>query len=123
MISATLLIGGFYPLTQIYQHEADAKDGVVTISSLLGVRGTFWFCAIVNGMALSTLAIFFLNSLEIKEFSVLSTCLLPVLVYFIIWAVQVWRNPSRADFRHTMNMNIIASCCTSIGFILAFLMN
>jgi 1,4-dihydroxy-2-naphthoate octaprenyltransferase len=123
MISATLLIGGFYPLTQIYQHEADAKDGVRTISSVLGIRGTFGFCAIIYSIAFSTLAIFLLNSLEIKEFALLSTCMLPVLVYFIIWAVQVWRNPSLADFRHTMNMNMIASCCISIGFILAFLMN
>jgi 1,4-dihydroxy-2-naphthoate octaprenyltransferase len=123
MISATLLIGGFYPLTQIYQHKADAKDGVRTISALLGIRGTFIFCAIMNGIAFAVLAIFFLYSLEIKEFELLTTCMLPVLVYFTVWAVQVWRNPSRADFRHTMQMNTIASCCTSIGFILVFLMN
>jgi 1,4-dihydroxy-2-naphthoate octaprenyltransferase len=123
MISATLLIGGFYPLTQIYQHESDAHDGVRTISAVLGIRGTFWFCAVMNVFAMSVLAIFFLSSLEIKEFALLSTCLLPILVYFIVWAVQVWRNPSRADFRHTMRMNTIASCCTSIGFILVFLMN
>jgi 1,4-dihydroxy-2-naphthoate polyprenyltransferase len=123
MISSPLLIGGFYPLTQIYQHEADANDGVRTISAVLGIRGTFWFCAVMNVLAISALAIFFLSSLEIKEFALLSTCLLPILVYFIVWAVQVWRSPSRADFRHTMRMNTIASCCTSIGFILVFLMN
>jgi 1,4-dihydroxy-2-naphthoate octaprenyltransferase len=123
MISATLLIGGFYPLTQIYQHESDAKDGVRTISALLGIRGTFWFCSIMNVIALSVLAIYFLTSLEIKEFVLLSTCMLPVLVYFIMWAVQVWRDPFRADHRHTMKMNTIASWCTSIGFILVFLMN
>ena len=123
MISATLLIGGFYPLTQVYQYESDAKDGVRTISAVLGIRGTFRFCAIMNAIALSVLAVFFLSSLEIKEFALLSTCMLPVLVYFMVWAVQVWRNPTRADFRHTMRMNTIASCCTSIGFILVFLMN
>ena len=123
MISATLLIGGFYPLTQIYQHKADANDGVKTISALLGIRGTFRFCAIMNGVALAVLSVFFFSSLEIKEFAVLSTCMLPVLVYFIVWAVQVWRNPLQADFRHTMKMNTIASCCTSIGFIIVFLMN
>jgi len=32
MIAASLLIGGFYPLTQIYQHQADKADGVTTIS-------------------------------------------------------------------------------------------
>jgi 1,4-dihydroxy-2-naphthoate polyprenyltransferase len=123
MISATLLIGGFYPLTQIYQHEADAKDGIRTISSLLGLRGTFVFCALMNGIAFTVLAYFLLSSLELKEFEFLTTCMLPVLVYFTVWAVQVWRNPARADFRHTMQMNTIASCCTSIGFILVFLMN
>jgi 1,4-dihydroxy-2-naphthoate polyprenyltransferase len=123
MISATLLIGAFYPLTQIYQHDEDAKDGVKTISFLLGIRGTFIFCAFMNVFAFVILAYFLLSSLEIKEFELLTTCMLPVLVYFIVWAVQVWRNPLRADFQHTMQMNIIASCCTSIGFILVFLMN
>jgi 1,4-dihydroxy-2-naphthoate polyprenyltransferase len=123
MISASLLIGGFYPLTQIYQHAADAKDGVRTISALLGIRGTFVFCGIVYGIAFMVLAYYFLSSLEIKEFLILSTCLAPILVYFIVWAVQVWKNPYLADFRHTMKMNIIASCLTCVGFIIVFLMH
>jgi 1,4-dihydroxy-2-naphthoate polyprenyltransferase len=122
MVAASLLIGGFYPLTQIYQHAADARDGVKTISAKLGFRGTFIFCGLIYLAAFMVLAYFFLSSLEIKEFSILSTCMLPVLVYFIVWAVQVWRNPTNADFRHTMRMNIIASCCTSLGFILVCLM-
>ena len=122
MISASLLIGGFYPLTQIYQHEADARDGIRTISGELGLRGTFIFCGIIYGIAFITLAFFFLISLEIKEFLVFTTSMLPVLVYFIIWAAQVWQNPSRADFRHTMRMNSVASLCSSVGFILVFLM-
>jgi len=120
MISASLLIGGFYPLTQIYQHEADARDGVKTISALLGIRGTFKFCGIMYGIAYLVLGYFLLISLEIKEFLVLTTCMLPILVYFTVWATQVWRNPARADFRHTMRMNLIASGFTSLGFILVF---
>ena len=123
MVAASLLIGGFYPLTQVYQHQADANDGVRTISALLGIRGTFWFCSIMNGIAFCVLAFFFALSLEIKEFVLLTTCMLPILVYFIVWAIQVWRNPARADFTHTMRMNTIASCCSTIGFILVFLMN
>ncbi len=123
MISATLLIGGFYPLTQIYQHEADARDGVRTISALLGLRGTFIFCGIMYGIAFMVLAYFFLSTfLGVKEFLVFTTTMLPVLVYFIVWATQVWKNPFRADFRHTMRMNGIASLCSSVGFILVFLM-
>jgi 1,4-dihydroxy-2-naphthoate octaprenyltransferase len=122
MISASLLIGGFYPLTQIYQHEADARDGVRSLSAMLGIRGTFIFCGILYGIAFGVLAYFLLSNYEIKEFLLLTTCMLPILVYFIVWAVQVWRDISRADFKHTMRMNIVASCFTSIGFILVFLM-
>jgi 1,4-dihydroxy-2-naphthoate polyprenyltransferase len=121
MVSSSLLIGGFYPLTQIYQHQSDARDGVRSLSALLGIRGTFIFCGILYAIAFVFLAYFFMESLEIKEFQVLSTCMLPVLVYFVVWAVQVWRNPLAADFKHTMRMNIIASSCTSLGFILVFL--
>jgi 1,4-dihydroxy-2-naphthoate octaprenyltransferase len=123
MISASLLIGGFYPLTQVYQHAADAKDGVKTISALLGIRGTFIFCGIVYLIAFAVLAFFFLISLEIKEFLVLSTCMLPILVYFIVWVLKVWRNPLMADFKHTMSMNMIASGCSSLGFIVVLMMN
>lgn len=122
MISASLLIGGFYPLTQIYQHAADAKDGVRTLSAMLGIRGTFIFCGILYIIAFSVLAFFFILSLEIKEFLILTTCMLPVLVYFMIWAIKVWKSPLQADFRHTMRMNTIASVCSSIGFIFVWLM-
>ncbi|MCH5683884.1 UbiA family prenyltransferase [Niabella sp. W65] len=49
----SLLIGGTYPLTQVYQHQQDRADGVTTLSYKLGVRGTFvflWysaFCSII----------------------------------------------------------------------------
>jgi 1,4-dihydroxy-2-naphthoate octaprenyltransferase len=123
MIAASLLIGGFYPLTQIYQHAADAKDGVRTLSSVLGYKGTFIFAGIVYSIAFAVLALFFRLSLEIKEFLFFATCMVPVIVYFIIWAVKVWRDPAQADYVHTMRMNGIASCCTNLGFIVVFLMH
>src|SRR5450631_1540383 len=122
MISASLLIGGFYPLTQIYQHESDAKDGVTTISAMLGIRGTFIFCGFLYGIAFVFLGYFFLESLELKEFIVLSTCMVPILVYFTVWAIKTWKNPLKAGFLHTMRMNTIASVFTSLGFILVLIM-
>jgi 1,4-dihydroxy-2-naphthoate octaprenyltransferase len=35
-VISSLLIGGFYPLTQIYQHKEDLKDGVK--QSMLYIR-------------------------------------------------------------------------------------
>ena len=123
MLTASLLIGGFYPLSQIYQHDADARDGVRTLSAVLGYRGTFIFCGIVYSIAFAALALYFGLSLEIKEFLIFATCMVPVIVYFIIWAVKVWRDPAEASYVHTMRMNGIASCCTNLGFIVVFLMH
>ena len=122
IISVSLLIGGSYPLTQIYQHDADAKDGVKTISAQFGIRGTFIFSGIMYILAFTGMAILFITSLEIKEFLVLSTCMLPILVYYMVWVRQAWGNPANADYIHTMRMNLIASVCTSLGFILVFMM-
>jgi 1,4-dihydroxy-2-naphthoate octaprenyltransferase len=117
-IASSLLIGGFYPLTQIYQHQADLKDGVKTISYLLGYRGTFIFTGIVYSFAMFCLFIFFSNEGTVNQFLMLTTMLLPVLVYFIKWAIEVWHNNFAADYNHTMKLNVIASICTSAAFII-----
>jgi 1,4-dihydroxy-2-naphthoate polyprenyltransferase len=122
LLSASLLVGGFYPLTQIYQHEADRKDGVRTLSAVLGYKGTFLFTGIVYFLALVTLAYDFLISLEEKEFLVLATCMLPIFVYYFVWAVKVWKNPDAASFSNTMKMNLVASACSNLGFILVWWM-
>ncbi|MBS1948330.1 MAG: UbiA prenyltransferase family protein [Bacteroidetes bacterium] len=123
MVASSLLIGGFYPLTQIYQHEADLKDGVKTISYLLGYKGTFVFTAIIYFLAMMVLAHYFFMSLESKEFFVLVTCMLPVLVYFFIWAAKAWKDKAQANFENTMRMNMIAAVCMNIGFIVVLIMN
>jgi 1,4-dihydroxy-2-naphthoate octaprenyltransferase len=118
MAACSLLLGGFYPLTQIYQHEADRQDGVRTISMVLGLRGSFIFAGVLYGLAFLVLFHYlYLSYLELKEFYILATCELPVIVYFFIWAIRVWRDPSKANFRGTMRMNLLASVCTNAGFI------
>jgi 1,4-dihydroxy-2-naphthoate polyprenyltransferase len=122
MLASTLLIGGFYPLTQLYQHEADRKDGVKTISLLLGYKGSFIFSGLIYALAFLTLTYYLISSLEIKEFYVLATCLMPVCVYFFIWAVKVWKDPAQANFANTMRMNLVGSICANAGFIAVLLM-
>jgi 1,4-dihydroxy-2-naphthoate octaprenyltransferase len=122
MLAASLLLGGFYPLTQIYQHEADRQDGVRTLSMVLGYRGSFVFTGLIYGVAFGVLGYYFLLTLQIKEFYVLATCMLPVVVYFWIWAIKVWRDPAAANFVNTMRMNLLASICTNAGFIAVLVM-
>lgn len=116
-ITACLLIGGFYPITQIYQHDADRDDNVLTISMLLGKQGTFIFCGILYLIAFSLLFIYFNQQQQLFLFGILQIFFLPVAVYFLIWALKVWSNPQKADYEHTMKMNGIASTCTSLAFI------
>ncbi len=50
-ILTTVMLLGNYPMTQIYQHEEDAKHGDKTMSMLLGIRGTFIFVQVVFALA------------------------------------------------------------------------
>ncbi len=117
IIAAILLIGGFYPITQIYQHEQDKADGVTTISMLLGKRGTFVFCGLLYAFAFSLLAFHFLSIQQIELFFILQVFFIPVILFFLFWAIQVWKDERNADFKRTMRMNWIASIASNGGFI------
>jgi 1,4-dihydroxy-2-naphthoate polyprenyltransferase len=123
MLASSLLIGGFYPLTQIYQHEADRKDGVQSISSKLGYKGTFIFTAVVYAMAVMALSYHFLARLEWNKLMMVLACMTPILGYFFFWANKVWKNQKAANFTYTMRMTIIGSCCTNLAFIILLIWN
>lgn len=123
MIAACFLIGGFYPITQVYQHAADAKDGVRTLSMLLGKKGTFIFCALMYLVAFSVLFFYYSRLDQLVLFGVLQIFFLPVLVYFLWWMSKVWKNEALADFKHTMQMNWLASAFTNLGFITILILN
>jgi 1,4-dihydroxy-2-naphthoate octaprenyltransferase len=116
-VICALLIGGFYPLTQIYQHQQDLKDGVKTISYKLGYTGTFIFCGIVYGLAWAFMAQYFIYKAEMIKFWVLCIFFIPVIVYFIQWFQKVRKNELAASFKNTMRMNWLAAFCTNAAFI------
>lgn len=122
MLAASLLIGGFYPLTQIYQHDADKADGVTTISYVLGYKGTFIFTAIVYLLSAIVLVYWFLFSFQTAALIVLQLFFIPTLVYFFYWARLVWKDTATANFTHTMRMNLTASVCTNLAFITILIM-
>ena len=117
LVASSFLIGGFYPITQVYQHKEDAKDGVKTISMLLGKRGTFIFCAIMYAVAFSLLFVYYNLQRQLGSFFVLQVFFVPVIVYFMWWLLKVWKDGSFADFKHTMRMNWLAGTCTNLAFI------
>jgi 1,4-dihydroxy-2-naphthoate octaprenyltransferase len=117
LIASSFLIGSFYPLTQIYQHEQDKQDAVKTLSMLLGYTGTFVFSGLWFFIAMAVMAIFFFLKLEQTIFFVIAGCTTPTLIYFFWWMLQVKKDKTKANFENTMRMNIIASVCTNLAFI------
>jgi 1,4-dihydroxy-2-naphthoate octaprenyltransferase len=123
IVAAGLLIGGFYPITQIYQHEQDKNDGVTTISILLGKRGTFLFCAILYLLAFACLFIHYQATEQLHNFWLVQLFFIPVVLYFTSWLLQVWKMPEKADFKNTMRMIWLASTCTNLSFITLLILN
>jgi 1,4-dihydroxy-2-naphthoate octaprenyltransferase len=118
MTACALLIGGFYPLTQIYQHKQDLDDGIPTLSYKLGYTGTFIFCAIVYAIAWVFMAQFFIRYEERNKLWLLSIFFIPIIVYFTRWFLQVRKNSKAANFKNTMRMNWLAATCTNMAFII-----
>ena len=121
IVAASLLIGGFYPLTQIYQHRQDKADGVTTLSMLLGYKGTFIFTAIIYIFSVAMLAYLLITTGQQKSFFIIQLFFLPVLIYFFWWFSKVLANNSGANFVNTMRMNVLASTCSNTAFIVLFL--
>lgn len=121
MAIASLLIGSFYPLTQIYQHRQDKKDGVTTLSYVLGYRGTFLFSGIVFAAAMTGLWLLLSSQHNMDGFWITQIFLLPVTVYFLWWFSKVYRDSNEASFTNTMRMNLIASVCSNAAFIFLFI--
>lgn len=110
-IISTLMLWAVYPMSQIYQHEEDAKRGDTTMSILLGIKGTFIFTAIIFSIAFAGFFYFF--SLDI--FIILSIFNLPTLVFFGWWFLKTLKNGKQASFKNTMWLNLLASVCLN-GF-------
>lgn len=120
---SSLLFGGFYPLTQVYQHQQDLEDGVVTISCKLGIDGTFAFSGIMYALAEGALLLFFKSREQLIQFWFLQIFFVPVIVYFIYWWRQVMKDQANASFHYSLRMNLVAAISTNMAFILLCLVN
>jgi len=123
MCVASLFMGSIYPLTQIYQHEADKKDGVISISYKLGYIGTFVFSAILFSIA--TIFLFYYFNLKHQQMAVVLFLLLmmPVVTRLMIWFNKVRKDTANANFENTMAMNLLTSSCMNLYFLLLILNN
>lgn len=123
MLIASLFIGSVYPLTQIYQHDADKKDGVTTISYKLGYLGTFFFSAVMFTGATALMMYYFDMKHQRIAFVLFLVLMLPVVLRLLVWFNKVRSSTSNANFENTMSMNLLASSCMNLYFLLLILNN
>lgn len=116
-ILSSLLLLGSYPMTQVYQHEEDAKRGDLTISRLLGIRGTFHFTALMFSIAMAGFGYYFYRFESVTNAYWFFAFMGPVLVYFFWWYLAVRCDESNADFSSTMRLNFLSSLLLNFFFL------
>lgn len=120
-ILASLMLMANYPMTQIYQHEEDLSRGDITLSIMLGIKGTFYFAALAFGIALTGFIVYFNNFNNDRYTGKFLLAIFPVLAYFIYWFLLVRKDIQLADYSHTMRLNFISATCLNIFFLYLFL--
>lgn len=121
-LAASCLIGAIYPLSQIYQHKQDLEDGVHTLSASLGKRGSFLFSAFLFMLG-TTLILQHLNFKHLDlEYYFFILCLLPSMLFFTYWFLQVVKDEKKATYKNSMRMNVIAALGMNVFFIGALLL-
>ena len=114
---SSALLWGSYPMTQIYQHDEDAKRGDKTLSYRLGILGTFLFTGVVFSICCGLYFWYFLTYFTMTTGWVFLGSLAPVLIYFIAWFSQIVKDEETANYTGTMRLNAISAICLN-GFFL-----
>lgn len=114
---ASLMLWANYPMTQVYQHEEDARHGDRTLSLLLGIRGTFYFAAVFFALTSIGFVLYFLKFYQLRQAWAFLLALGPVVIYFGSWFWKVRIDAANADYRHTMRLNFISATCLIVFFV------
>jgi 1,4-dihydroxy-2-naphthoate octaprenyltransferase len=118
MVVSSLFIGSIYPLTQIYQHQADKNDGVISISYKLGYTGTFLFSGFLFSVAVLLLFYYFSLKQQTTALVIFLGMMIPVVYRLSIWFAKVRKDNVNADFDNAMAMNTLTSSTMNLYFLL-----
>ncbi|NME68445.1 UbiA family prenyltransferase [Flammeovirga aprica] len=121
-IATSFMIGGAYPMSQIYQHKQDAESGDQSISMLLGIKGTFYFGMVLFGIA-GGLLFYYFEILQQGSFLTYILFLLPLLLWFQIWMIRTFKDENEASFHNLMRMNNISAFCMNFCYIFFAIQN
>jgi len=123
LIGCSFLIGGIYPLNQVYQHDTDSSNGDFILSYKLGISGTFMFSTIMFILTIFLFYFYFDSIHKISHFIYFQLFLLSVVIYFLNWFYKATKDKSQASFRNMMNMNFSAAKAMNSCFVLPLILN
>lgn len=121
-LAASILIAGSYPITQVYQHQEDKRRGDITLSLLLGTKGTFIFSLIFQLLGSGMLIYLLYKVVDPLAIFVLLVCSAPGILFFRAWMNKVFQSPNLADYMHTMTYNKRTSIGISLAFLIVWLL-
>ncbi|MBB6460185.1 UbiA family prenyltransferase [Flammeovirga kamogawensis] len=121
-VASSFMIGGAYPLSQIYQHKQDAESGDKSLSMLLGINGTFYFGTVMFTIA-GILLYYYFEKTTFVHFYVFVVALFPLIIWFNLWMAKTLKNKSAANFKNLMRMNNTSALCMNGCYILLAVLN
>lgn len=91
------------------------------MSVILGIRGTFFFAMAFFSLASAGFLYYFVTSYSFHYALVFLLSQGPVLAFFFLWFIRVWKDPAQADHTSTMRLNLLSSICLNAFFLYLFL--
>ncbi len=117
----SFLIGATYPLTQVYQHEEDARRGDRTLSRALGIRGSFRFSAVLFLIAAYSLYVYWRNQEQAENFYLFLVCMVPVMTWFLVWYRKTGKDPKEASYGNTTRMTMLSAGMMLVYFMIVWI--
>jgi 1,4-dihydroxy-2-naphthoate octaprenyltransferase len=118
---ADFMIGASYPLTQVYQHEEDARRGDKTLSIVLGIKGSFIFSGLLFGAGVLLMFLYWDSLHQLSNFWLFLVFILPVMLLFLSWFTQVLKDPSMANFKNMSRMTMLSGIAMLVYFLFVWM--
>lgn len=118
---SSAMLWAAYPMTQIYQHKEDERRGDLTLSRLLGIRGTFGFTLFFYILAHLAYTYFIYIYFSPGWALFYQLFLLPVMLFFLWWMKKSWKDQQQVNFKGSMRLNLYSALALN-AFFLALLL-
>jgi 1,4-dihydroxy-2-naphthoate octaprenyltransferase len=112
-----LFIGGSYPISQIFQHDEDARRGDKTLSLFLGAKGTIVFSGLT--MTLSFLALYYALSfgeLGLTQLALPAVFNAPSFILFSLMGLHIFRG-QQANYKETFRVIVAGGIGANLTFL------